>query len=207
LVNNAGITRLKPLLDATVEDWRDVLATNLEAPFFLSQQAIDLMRRTPGGRIVNIASIYGTVGLNNRLSDGLTPGETEGDRGPVRETAYAASKGGLIQMTRDLAVAAARWGITVNVVSPGHVLPPEYPDETGRMVIQASNLAGRDTHVAPTHRGRTREEIAGTLSKQYPLERLGNVEDVAGAVCYLLSDEAAYVTGVNLPVDGGFTAW
>ncbi|SFJ18878.1 3-oxoacyl-[acyl-carrier protein] reductase [Amycolatopsis sacchari] len=207
VVNNAAITRLKPLLAASVQDWRDVVETNLEASFFLAQEALGYMREAGGGRIVNVGSIYGVTALNNKLFDGLLPIETEGDRGPVRETAYSVSKAGLVQLTKDLAVAVAPWGVTVNIVSPGHVQAPVYDDGSGRYVPHRTNLAGPDPVTAKYRQGKTDAEVRAKLAEQYPLGRLGKVGDVTAAIRFLLSEEAAYITGANLPVDGGFTAW
>jgi NAD(P)-dependent dehydrogenase (short-subunit alcohol dehydrogenase family) len=181
LVNNAGIVRVAPLLEESVSDWRDVLETNLEAAFFMSQLAVERMRARGGGRIVNIASMHGMVGINNLGRESHLPFTSDRDRGPLRLSAYATSKGGLIQLTRDLAVAVGSWGITVNSVSPGSVWPePRSAEE--------------------------RKAVDGVLA-QTPLGRLGTPEDVAGAVSFLISDRASYITGANLVVDGGYTAW
>lgn len=185
LVNNAAVYRFRPLLDETVADWRDTMETNLEAAYFLSQLAIEEMRDRQRGRIVNIASMHGIVGISNLGRGSTLPDASEGDRGPFRGSAYASSKGALIQLTRDLAVAVGRWGITVNAVSPGTV-PPD---------LDASRMT-------PEEAG-----FRAALASQTPLGRLGAVEDIAGAVNFLLSDDASYVTGANLVVDGGFTAW
>ena len=193
LVNNAGVGRLKPLLDETVEDWRDTFEVNLEAAFFLSQAAIGHMRSSGGGRIVNIASMHGIVGVNNHGMEDRAPVTTDGDRGPVRCSAYAASKGGLIQLTRDLAAAVGRWGISVNAVSPGNV-----PAAEPRGAADGKPLGLGDA-IDPHTRH--------SLAMQTPLERLGKPEEVAGAVAFLLGEDADYITGANVVVDGGFTIW
>jgi NAD(P)-dependent dehydrogenase (short-subunit alcohol dehydrogenase family) len=188
LVNNAGIFRFRPLLDESVVDWRDTFETNVEATFFLSQLAIGVMRTQRQGRIINIASMHGMVGVSNLGRGTSLPESSEGDRGPFRGSAYATSKGALIQLTRDLAIAVGRWGITVNAVSPGSV-PPK---------------AGSSKRVQTKDAER---EVLEALILQTPLGRLGTVEDIAGPVSFLLSDDAAYITGANIVVDGGFTAW
>jgi NAD(P)-dependent dehydrogenase (short-subunit alcohol dehydrogenase family) len=201
LVNNAGIVRFRPLLEETLEDWRVTFETNLEAAFFLSQLAIAEMRGQRRGRVVNIASINGIVGINNQGRGAILPETSEGDHGPVRGSAYASSKGGLIQLTRDLAVAVGPWGITVNSVSPGTIPPKdlealktdETPGSSGKRFSELTEEAKR--------------EVFDALALQTPLRRLGTAEDIAGPVRFLFSDDAAYITGANLVVDGGFTAW
>lgn len=205
LVNNAGIARLRPLLDETLEDWRITFETNLEAAYFLSQRAIEHMRTQREGRIVNIASMHGIVGVSNKGKGARAPEETPGDRGPVRETAYATSKGGLIQLTRDLAAAVGRWGITVNAVSPGNVPHPESTHD--RKQPQLVESAGAEVTQTPGLGDRIDPEILDALASQTPLQRLGKVEEIAGPVCFLLSPDASYITGANLVVDGGFTIW
>ncbi|NED98545.1 SDR family oxidoreductase, partial [Phytoactinopolyspora alkaliphila] len=200
LVNNAGIARMRPLLDETVQDWRDTLETNLEAAFFLAQRAVEHMRPHGEGRIVNIASMHGIVGLNNQGLGNRAPETTPGDRGPVRESAYAASKGALIQMTRDLAAAVGRWGITVNAISPGNVPRPDDHQNP-------PTTTNPDTPRPPQLGDKMPPEVAQALAMQTPLQRLGTVDEIAGPVSFLLSRDATYITGANLVVDGGFTSW
>ena len=161
LVNSAGIagpggSELAP------DDWRDVVDVNLTGTWLAAQAAHDALVASGHGSIVNLASIYGITG---------------GSRSP----AYAASKGGVINLTRQLAV---QWApaVRVNCVCPGHVETP----------LTAALMAD------PGWRDTTR--------RKYPLGRFGHVEDVAAAILYLASDEASFVTGVALPVDGGYTA-
>ncbi len=195
LVNNAGITLLAPLLDESVEDWRTTFETNVEASFFLSQKVFEVMRTRGEGRVVNIASVRGFIALDNRGYGPLIPPTSTGDRGPVRVTAYAASKGAAIQLTRDLATAVAPWGITVNCVSPGTVRHPD--DEVVEKRKRTTDPA--IAAALPT--------IDEQLASWVPLGRLGTVEDIAGPVRFLLSSDAAYITGANLVVDGGWTLW
>jgi NAD(P)-dependent dehydrogenase (short-subunit alcohol dehydrogenase family) len=177
LVNSATVTALEPVLDYAERSWRDVLATNLDACFFLAQLAIEGMRARGWGRIVNIGSVYGQVALDNRVYREILA-EDAGDRGPVREVAYAAAKGAIRQLTRELAVTTARWGITVNTVVPGMFPGDPVPQDT------------RDR-----------------LLERIPVGRFGNPEEIGHAVAYLVSDHASYVTGSELVVDGGWTAY
>lgn len=195
LVNNAGVARAAPLLDESLVDWRDSVETNLEAAFFLSQRAFEHMRRHGEGRVVNIGSIYGMTGMDNRGYGDRAPETTPGDRGPVRQSAYAASKGGLIQLTRDLAAAVGRWNITVNAVSPGSVpWANEEPEDA-----TTKGKPGLGDRIGPG--------ILRALAGQVPLRRLGRADEIAGPVSFLLSADASYVNGHNLVVDGGFTSW
>ena len=147
--------------------WRDALEINLTSAFVLSQAAAPLLRRSGHGAIVNIASIYGVVGPDMRIYEGTISGNP---------AAYAASKGGLLQLTRWMATVLAP-DIRVNAVTPGGI-------ERG----QAESFMER-------YHART------------PLGRMGREDDIKGAVAYLASDLSAYVTGQNLVVDGGWTAW
>lgn len=180
LVNNAAVSALAPLLDYPADAWERVLGTNVTAGFELARAALPLLRERGGGRIVNIASVYGSVALNNAHYEPLVPGETPGDRGPLREVAYAASKGAVKQLTRELAAAVGRWEITVNSVSPG-MFPVE------------------DAPIDPV----VREQLAAAT----PLRRVGRPEELAAAVRFLCSEEASFVTGADLVVDGGWSIW
>ena len=158
LVNNAGITAdgLAPMIDD--DDWNRVIDTNLSAAFRLTRRALRPMLRNRYGRVVNIASIVGAV------------------RGNAGQANYAASKAGLVAMTRTVAAEVARRGVTVNAVAPGLI-------ETGMS-----------------------EDIAENLLEHVPARRAGTPDEVAECVRFLASDGAAYVTGICLTVDGGLTA-
>jgi 3-oxoacyl-[acyl-carrier protein] reductase len=160
LVNNAGVTRDNLFLRLKDEDWDAVIAINLTAAFRLSRAAVKSMMRRRYGRIISIGSVVGTAG---------NPGQGN----------YAASKAGLIGMSKALAAEVASRNITVNVVSPGFIESP---------MTQALNDKQRE----------------GILS-DVPMGRLGSGADVAAAVAYLASGEAAYVTGQTLHVNGGMT--
>ena len=158
LVNNAGMRAdgLAPQLKP--EDWSSVLETNLSAAFTTTRRALRPMLKARFGRIVNVASIVGP-------------------RANAGQANYAASKAGLIGMTRTVAVEVARRGITVNAVAPGLV----------------------DTKL-------TEGISQNGLAEQIPARRTGTPEEVAACVRFLVSDEAAYVTGSVLTVDGGLSA-
>jgi 3-oxoacyl-[acyl-carrier protein] reductase len=160
LVNNAGVTRDNLFLRLKDDDWDSVIAVNLTAAFRLSRAAVKSMMRRRYGRIISIGSIVGTTG---------NPGQGN----------YAASKAGLIGMSKALAAEVASRNITVNVVSPGFIESP---------MTQALNDKQRE----------------GILS-DVPMGRLGSGADIAAAVAYLASEEAAYVTGQTLHVNGGMT--
>jgi 3-oxoacyl-[acyl-carrier protein] reductase len=158
LVNNAGLTRDGLALRMKDEDWQVVIRVNLEAAFRLSRAALKRMMRQRFGRIVGISSVVGITGNAGQAN-------------------YAASKAGLIGMSKALAIEVASRGITVNCVAPGFI---------------ASAMTDRLNE-------KQREGILGTI----PLGRLGTGAEVAAAVVYLASEEAAYVTGQTLHVNGG----
>jgi 3-oxoacyl-[acyl-carrier protein] reductase len=158
LVNNAGVTRDNLFLRMKDEEWDTVIAVNLTAAFRLSRAAVKGMMRRRYGRIVNIGSVVGSTG---------NPGQGN----------YAASKAGLIGMTKALAAEVASRTITVNCVAPGFIESP---------MTDALNE-------------KQREGILATV----PMGRLGRGDEIASAVVYLASDEAAYVTGHTLHVNGG----
>ncbi len=158
LVNNAGVTKDNLFMRMKDEEWDTVIAVNLTASFRLSRAAVKGMMRRRHGRIVNIGSVVGSTG---------NPGQGN----------YAASKAGLIGMTKALAAEVASRNITVNCVAPGFIESP---------MTEALN-------------DKQREAILGNV----PMGRLGTGADIASAVVYLASDEAAYVTGHTLHVNGG----
>ena len=162
LVNNAGLSIHADAFDLELEDWDRVFATNLRGAFLLARSAAAVMKERGGGRIVNLSSPFGRVGL-------------------PRRAAYSASKAGLEQLTRSLAVEWAPHGITVNAVAPTTVLTESRADFF------------RDE-------GRRREREA-----QIPLGRLGLAEDVVGPVLMLCGAAGSFVTGETLLVDGGYT--
>jgi 2-[hydroxy(phenyl)methyl]-succinyl-CoA dehydrogenase BbsD subunit len=158
LVNNAGIGKNRGLMKLTDEDWDAVLDVNLKGVFVCSQTAAGYMREQRYGRIVNISS--------------------RAWLGWYTQANYAASKGGVVSLTRTLALELAKYNVTANAVCPG-------------MVETAMG------------RGQNPPEIMRRLMKAQPMGRLGQPEEIAWAVSYFASDEAAYVTGQTLFVCGG----
>ena len=164
LVNNAGRVARKPAIELSVEEWQNVLDVNLTATFACSRTAHPHMKARGGGSIVNLASIMG-------LSGGLFP-----------NASYQASKGGVVNLTRALALEWAADNIRVNAVAPTFVST----DMTSQIFSDADKL--------------------NTVMQHTPLGRLPEVDDVAAAILYLCSDAARCVTGIVLPVDSGYLA-
>jgi 3-oxoacyl-[acyl-carrier protein] reductase len=158
LVNNAGITRDNLFMRMSNEEWDDVIAVNLTATFTLCRAAVRNMLRRRYGRIINVASISGIVG---------NPGQGN----------YAASKAGVIGMTKSLAREVASRGVTANCVAPGFIETPMTQALTEKQV----------------------ETIAGAI----PAGTFGKPDDIAAAIVYLASGEARYVTGETIHVNGG----
>ena len=162
LVNSAGVSAARRDATPAPEEWERVLGVNLSGTYLASRAALPHLAARGGGSVTNIASIFGLVGGS------LSP-------------AYAASKGGVVNLTRTMALTWAP-GVRVNCVCPGVIETP----------MTAPFLGD------PSWRG--------PLLDRHPLGHFGKPEDVAAAILYLASDEAAFVTGVALPVDGGYTA-
>ena len=164
LVNNAGVETLVPLLDLEESEWDRIVDTNLKGAFLCAQIAARAMvsARTPGA-IVNIASINAKIALAGQAH-------------------YTSSKGGLIMLTKSMALDLAPHGIRVNAIGPGVI-------ET-RM----------------TERSLSDPERRAMLLSKVPLGRVGQPRDVANAALFLASDEASYITGTTLYVDGGWLA-
>jgi len=158
LVNNAGITKDGLALRMRLADFDDVLRTNLTGAFLLTQAVISSMMKARWGRVINITSVVGETGAAGQAN-------------------YAASKAGLIGLTKSLAREFASRGITVNAVAPGFI------------------------QTAMTH-SLTEDQKTGILT-QIPLARYGTDADIAAAVAYLASDAAGYITGHTLDVNGG----
>lgn len=163
MVANAGVAEMQPFLDLTEENWDRVIGVNLKGVFLCGQAAArQMIRQGSGGRIVNIASIMAEVGSSGAA-------------------AYTASKGGVKQLTKSMALALAPHGITVNAIGPGFI-------ETAMTM--------------PLQQGPMNEY----LMDRTPQERMGDPTDVAAVAAFLVSDEAAFVTGTTVFTDGGFTA-
>ena len=159
LVNNAGIAAPATALDLTEADWDAVIDTNLKGVFLTAQEAGRRMAATGGGSIVNVASILGL-----RVTGGVS--------------AYAASKAGVVQLTKSLALEWARHGIRVNAIAPGYV-------ETEMNAEFFASDAGR------------------AMIRRVPQRRLGRAQDLDGALLLLASEAGAYMTGSVVAVDGG----
>ncbi|MGX9365352.1 SDR family oxidoreductase [Desulfoplanes sp. PS50] len=167
-VGTSGLTGwVTPFENQTTDTWRAALEVNLTACFELVQSALPYLKESGHASVVNIASTYGVVAPDWSLYEGTEMGNP---------AAYAASKGGLIQLTRWLSTTLAP-EIRVNAISPGGIW-------------------------------RNQPEVfVKRYEKKTPLQRMGTEEDMVGALVYLASDLSRYVTGQNLMVDGGWTAW
>jgi len=164
LVNNAGMNIRKPLIEVEEEDWDRVVTTNLKGIFLVGQAvARQMIQQNSGGRIINISSILGAIGMPN-------------------QTSYAASKGGINQLTKVWACELAPYQITVNAIGPAYIRTP----------------MTKDWLAEPE---RYRNIVNSTL-----LNRIGDLEDLAGPVVFLASDASSYITGHVLYVDGGWLA-
>lgn len=166
VVNNAGTSWGAPAVEHPLEAWQKVIAVNLTGVFLVSQAAAKTMIGQGGGKIVNIASTAAFGALPPELMDAV---------------AYSASKGGVVALTRDLAVKWARHGIAVNAIAPGW-----FPSEMSRILL---------------------EQRAEGLLARVPLGRFGGPDDLKGAIAFLASAASDFVTGQVLVVDGGETAF
>ena len=163
LINNAGITRDTTFHKMSYQQWTDVVNTNLNACFNVTRPVIEGMRKRKWGRVVQISSI-------------------NGQKGQYGQANYAAAKAGMHGFTISLAQENAKFGITVNTVSPGYI--------------------GTDMVMAVP------EEVREKIVAQIPLGRLGEPDEIAYAIAFFLDDKAAWITGANLAINGGhYMGW
>jgi len=165
LVNNAGIASVHPAEEESTDGFRRVLETNLVAPFALAREAARHMLAQSRGSIVNVASMFGMVG-----------------NGQVPDAAYAASKGGLVNLTRELAAQWARRGVRVNALAPGYF--------ESEMTAEFF----RD------------ERSMSWIHRKTPMGRPGSPGELDAPLLFLASDASSYLTGQVLTIDGGWTA-
>jgi|AntRauTorckE6833_2_1112554.scaffolds.fasta_scaffold14466_2 NAD(P)-dependent dehydrogenase (short-subunit alcohol dehydrogenase family) len=159
--NNAGVGNMGASTEVTDGDFQKVIDINLTGVFRVARAALRFMEKQGSGSIVNCASILGVFGQS-------------------QTAAYTAAKGGVVNMTRTLALEYATQGIRVNSIGPGYIDTP---------LLEALD-----------------DEMRQFLIDLHPMKRLGRPEEIANAFLFLVSDEASFVTGANLLVDGGFTA-
>lgn len=164
LFNNAGMPSGTPVVDLEEDEWDRVVNLNLKSIYMCSKHAIPAMIKSSGGSMINMSSL-----------GGLVSGKYIGG------AAFCASKAGVLNLTRSLAVHYGHQGIRVNCICPGHIVTP------------MTEILWKDPATA--------KEIAA----KYPLARMGKPEEVAQTVLFLASDEASYITGAIIPVDGGYT--
>jgi 3-oxoacyl-[acyl-carrier protein] reductase len=158
LVNNAGITRDKLAIRMSVEDFNDVIHTNLTSAFIGCREAMKAMMKKRFGSVVNVASIVGETGNAGQVN-------------------YSSSKGGLIALTKSFAQEGSARGLRFNAVTPGFI-ETEMTDKLS-------------------------EEVKKSYTDSIPLKRFGKPEDIAESVAFLLSDNASYITGIALKINGG----
>ncbi len=164
--NDAGIELIRPLTQTTEEEWNNVLDTNLKGTFLVSKFALPHLMKKKKGSIINIASQLGLVGLE-------------------RWAAYCASKGGVIMLTKAMALEYGTYGIRVNCICPGAIETP---------------MMERELELE-----KNPEEAKKNFISLHPIGRLGKPEEIAEAALFLASDRSSFITGSALVVDGGFT--
>ena len=164
LINAAGINIRNPLIDMSHDDWSKVIKTNLDSVFLGSKYFARIMIQQQYGKIINLGSLNSVIASSNL-------------------SAYAASKGGVVQLTKSLAVELAPHNINVNVILPGY-----FDTEMTAPVIK-----NRETH--------------SRIVNRTPMKRIGKVEELIGTAVFLASDASQFITGTALAVDGGFLSY
>ncbi len=167
LVNNAGIQLTRTVTQTTEKEWDSVMAVNLKGMFLMSKYVLPQMIKDHKGAIVTTSSISGLLGW-------------------PASSVYCASNGGIIQLTKQMAVDYARYNIRVNCICPGMTLTP---------MLELLLDFEKD-----------KEDIKKRIAEMHPLGRFAEPEEIGRAVLFLASDEASFITGAVLPVDGGYTA-
>jgi len=165
LINNAGIMNRNPLLDLQEEEWDKVIDTNLKGYFLCAQTAAKQMVKQGGGRIVNIASIRSLLVADKR-------------------SAYCATKGGIVQLTKSMALEWAPYKILVNSIAPGYFATEIVTEYFSKM-----------------------PEMEQSVLKGIPLNRIGKPSDLCGAAIFLASPASDYLTGAVIYIDGGWCTW
>ncbi len=160
IVNNAGITLDRPFFKMSDQDWAQVISTNLNGVFYTSKAYLQNAIRTGRGKIVNMSSVSGLRGMKGQAN-------------------YSASKGGLMALTRTLAIEYAPFNIQVNALAPGYIETEMFE------------------HME--------EPVKQKLKQNIPLKRLGSPQEIANLTAFLLSDDCNYLTGQTIAVDGGIT--
>jgi NAD(P)-dependent dehydrogenase (short-subunit alcohol dehydrogenase family) len=166
LVNNAARFLMKPVVDTTDDEWDEIMRTNVRGVFVHCREALPQLA-VGGGAIVNVASISGTVGLTDQI-------------------AYSASKGAIVQMTRQLAVEWSPRGVRVNAVAPGAIDTPFLRDALASVPDV--------------------DEVLAQIAAAHPLGRISDPDEIAETVIFLASPRSRFMTGAILMVDGGYTA-
>jgi gluconate 5-dehydrogenase len=164
LVNNSGATWGTPFEEMPLEKWERVIKVNLTGTFLMCQSVVPMMKKRRWGRIVNIASVAGF----------------RGSPWFMHASGYSASKGGIIALTRELAVKLAEHGITVNAIAPSF-----FPTKMSRVLT---------------------ERFGDAIRESNPMKRMGEDDDLKGVAVFLASEASRYITGQVIPVDGGETA-
>ena len=164
LVNNSGATWGAPFEEMPLDKWEKVIRVNLTGTFLMCQAVVPMMKSKGWGRIINVASVAGLAASPEFM----------------HAAGYSASKGGIVALTKELAVKLAKQGIVVNAVAPGF-----FPSRMSRVLI---------------------ERYGEQISRGVPMGRVGGEDDLKGVTVFLASEAARYVTGQVIPVDGGATA-